>query len=76
MKNLANSRFKNYKRRFVVNFDVSNINYPYAIKDKKFGYIAWNFKFEDDARTLAKYQEHNPTFGRFEVPKCMRIYKT
>lgn len=76
MKNLGSSKFKNYKRRFVVNFDVSNMKYPYVVEDKKFGYTVKNFKFEDDAKSLAKFQEHNPTFGRFEVPKCMRIYNT
>ena len=57
--------------------DVNNLKYPYKVIDTYFkNVIIKNFTFKDDAISFSNFQNRTPTFGRFEVPKCLRIYKT
>ena len=77
MRNSANSKSKKKRRRFLMKFDVNNIKFPYKVIDTKFrNYIVKNFTFKDDAISFRNFQNKTPTFGRFEVPKCLRTYNT
>ncbi len=67
---------KSKSRRFIVKMDEDNIKYPYILVDQKFDHIISNFKFEDDARELCRFQNRHCTFGNFEFPKFMRRYNT
>ncbi len=78
MKSSVNLKSRGFRsRRFLMKFDVSNLKFPYKVIDTKFkDVIINNFTFKDDAISFSNFQNRTPTFGRFEVPKCLRIYKT
>lgn len=81
MKNSANSKsnkFRSKRKRFLLRHDEKNTNWPFAVVDTKFEkeYVARNFKTEEDAIAWRDFQNKTPTFGHFEIPKCIRIYNT
>lgn len=77
MRNSVNSKFRSKRKRFLLRFEKDNKNYPYAVVDSKFNnYVGRNFKTEEEAISWRDFQNKTPTFGHFEIPKCIRIYNT
>ena len=64
MRNLANSKSKKKRRRFLMKFDVNNIKFPYKVIDTKFrNYIVKNFTFKDDLICIIENNPWNKTLG-------------